>query len=76
MHAYTDPFAHVPKLSASQASVRSRIRSKLLFPERYKETNKKSVVRVQNWRRDNFGVTFKNKNKRGSDLFHGACRDC
>ena len=63
---YADPFAHVKKLTSSQASVRSRIRKKNLFPDRYKETNRKSVTRVQNWRRDNFGVTVRQQNKRGA----------
>ena len=59
----TDPFEDLATLTNGAACVRSRIRIKNLFPERYAETNRKSVKRVQAWRRDN---KTKTKKQRGN----------
>ena len=62
---FSDPYADQPTLTKRQKSARSRLRIKNLFPKKYVDTNKKSCVRVKNWRRDTYGISFKTRNARG-----------
>ena len=61
----TDPYAHKSVLTISEKSKRARIRLKNMFPDKYKETNRQSVARVQDWRRDTYGLNFRTRNERG-----------